>query len=218
MNFYKFTNSQSVAKHLQKINYQFDTVEATFVVWQSKFATLKQKFDAWEQIIATMPDTSVAECNCCWDEDVSSFHAFLREYMDIVNKAIDEFYNDTDAAYFYGVLYEVDNCWNDELTPFRYVHNCVEQIKLKKSSPVKAYKITKRRFDNTTYYITLTFSTQGEIIDFVASEMAIGARNSDIIICFENLGRSVIERLKRCDSDTTSKDLTAINNKKGGEV
>ncbi len=189
MNFYKFINSQSISRHLEKNNYRFGTAEAAFVVYQSKFASLKQKFDAWEQIIATMPNVSVSRHNCYWEGDVSDFHQFLRDYMGVANAAITEFADPTDAVYFYSVLYQGSDAWNvrEKETPYKTAQKCVEKIQLDKDTPVKAYKITKRKLDNADYEVTLTYIGQGEIMNFFATEAAIGTQKSDLACYFEGL-------------------------------
>lgn len=79
----KFINSKDIAEHLKKIEYvPSSAVEAAFIVWQryKKWALDKEKYEAWNEIIATMPDAAVAPRYNT--EGVDSIHTFLKENME----------------------------------------------------------------------------------------------------------------------------------------
>ena len=46
MDITKFLNFKDIRKHLQAIDYSFDTVTTAYLVWQCRSATLKEKFTA----------------------------------------------------------------------------------------------------------------------------------------------------------------------------
>lgn len=56
MNILHFIDSRDIREHLEKIGYQFSTLEAACLVDHSRTAAMQERFDAWEEIIATMPD------------------------------------------------------------------------------------------------------------------------------------------------------------------
>ena len=61
MDFYRFINSKDIKEHLKSIDYQFDTLAASWVVWQSRNATYEEKQKAFDEIIKTMPDCEIPE-------------------------------------------------------------------------------------------------------------------------------------------------------------
>ena len=42
MDIYRFINSNTIREHLKKLGYQFNTLEAAWLVWQCKNATLAE--------------------------------------------------------------------------------------------------------------------------------------------------------------------------------
>ena len=89
MDFTTFINSRDIAEHLRSLQYAFTAPEAAFLVYQSHTATLAEKFAAWEHIIETLPDCPLEERFNM--EDIASFHDFLRQYMDLQKRHIDQF-------------------------------------------------------------------------------------------------------------------------------
>ena len=84
MNYYRFLDSWDIRNHLEEMEYPLSTPEAAYLVWQSRGATLEEKFAAWEEIIQTMPDCAMEErLNMA---AIPSFHGFLREYMETSRK------------------------------------------------------------------------------------------------------------------------------------
>lgn len=77
MNFLKFVNSKDIRGHLEKIGYECTPLEAAWLVYQNRTATLEERHAAWQEIIDTMPDCSVETR----DSQCSSLHAFLRDYI-----------------------------------------------------------------------------------------------------------------------------------------
>ena len=61
MNILRFINSKDIRRHLRELQYQFTVPEAAFLIYMSRSASLKEKFDAWQEIINTMPDCSMEE-------------------------------------------------------------------------------------------------------------------------------------------------------------
>ena len=93
MNFYRFIDSADVRGYLEEKQYAFLPLEAAFVVWQSRVATLEEKHAAWREIIETMPDTDIPYEK--WKAPRESLHAFLRDYMALEDRLLREFYDPT---------------------------------------------------------------------------------------------------------------------------
>ena len=100
MNFYRFIDSADVRGYLEEQQYEFSPLEAAFVVWQSRVATLEEKHAAWSEIIETMPDTDIPYEK--WKAPRESLHAFLRDYMALEDRLLREFY---DPAGFFAYNY-----------------------------------------------------------------------------------------------------------------
>ena len=77
MDIYNFINSKDIADYLKSINYNFSIIEAFYIVYQCHNTTLKQKIEAWQEIIKTYPDCSYKRKRI----DIESMHQFLRSYI-----------------------------------------------------------------------------------------------------------------------------------------
>ena len=95
---YNFIESKDIREHLQSLNYQFTAAEAAFLVYQSENRSLPEKFAAWEEIIETMPDCSLPGSGDRMD--IPSVHGFLREYVALQRRILNEFYRDGDNAIY----------------------------------------------------------------------------------------------------------------------
>lgn len=85
----RFVGSPDVRQHMRDIGYQPSTPEAAFLVWHCHDATLQERFAAWEQIIATMP-------NCGYQTkrleiEISDFHEFLHRYIALQKRLLENF-------------------------------------------------------------------------------------------------------------------------------
>lgn len=89
MDIFRFIRSNAIKAYLKKINYSFSTPEAAYLIWQSQEIPLKEKFKAWGEVIAHLPNDSMPERMNMME--IKSVHDFLKEYMYIQNKWIEKF-------------------------------------------------------------------------------------------------------------------------------
>ena len=89
MDILRFINSKDIRKHLKDIDYKFSSLEAAWLVYQCHDATIDEKHKAWNEIIETMPDCSIKKRRRTIAQD--SLHEFLKRYMEIEDKLIEEF-------------------------------------------------------------------------------------------------------------------------------
>ena len=90
MNILRFINSKDIRNHLEKNGYEFSSLEAAWLIYQCKDATIVERHEAWSRLIETMPDCKIEErLNTVPQE---SLHAFLKRYMDLENKYLDKFF------------------------------------------------------------------------------------------------------------------------------
>ena len=105
MDIYRFINSRDIRKYLKDIKYDFNSLEASWLVHQCIDAGFDEKHRAWTWILENMPDMEVIKRpNCKYRE---SLHKTLREYMDMEDKFLEMFLNPINAIYvceyiFYG--------------------------------------------------------------------------------------------------------------------
>ena len=98
MNLYRFINSKDVRTHLEQMGYEFNSLEAAWLIYQCRTASIEEKHKAWEELIATMPDCRVEERDYFVRRD--SLHEFLKDYMFLEKKLLKAFYqNDGSSAY-----------------------------------------------------------------------------------------------------------------------
>ena len=103
MDILRFLNSKCIADHLLKIGYRLSTLEASWIVYNSRKAAIKEKHEAWNEIIATMPDCEMEKRP--WTCRRDSLHEYLKEYMALEDRFISEFYDNSRQDTVYTVAY-----------------------------------------------------------------------------------------------------------------
>ena len=92
MDILDFVDSRDIREHLRRINFQPNTIEASYLVWFSKTATLDQKCEAWQEIARTMPNCSLEATHAGLGRPaIPDFHAFLRWTIDYNKRCLDAF-------------------------------------------------------------------------------------------------------------------------------
>lgn len=89
MNILRFVNSKDIREHLGDIGYEFNSLEAAWLIYQCRDATIDEKHKAWDELIETMPDCPIEKRLNTVAQD--SLHAFLRQYMELEDKYRNEF-------------------------------------------------------------------------------------------------------------------------------
>lgn len=108
---YKYIRSKDVREYNEKIGKKFTTLESAFLVWRNSDLTLKEKHDAWREIMTEMPDEEVKRRH----SDYSSLFALLKEFIKTDNELIDEFYKkDEQTVYSYKYCSKGDSSFYDD--------------------------------------------------------------------------------------------------------
>lgn len=89
MDILQFINSNAIRNHLKKINYQFYTLEAAWLIYHSYNHSVYEKFDAYAQLMQEYPDCRVKERLHTPAQD--SLFKYLKNYINEYKKAIYEF-------------------------------------------------------------------------------------------------------------------------------
>lgn len=127
MNIYPFINSRDIREHLKKIGYTFSSLEAAWLVYQCRTASLAEKHAAWQEIIDTMPDCKIEKRLNTQPRE--SLHTFLQEYMALQNTYIEELYRtDGHTVYQYRCVYNDSDDWCDGEAVFSSFDACCNAI------------------------------------------------------------------------------------------
>mgnify|MGYP004516004627 CR=1 FL=1 len=97
MNIFKYINSKDIREHLKKINYEFTSLEAAWLIYQCKEISLKEKHEAFNELITNMPDCEIKQRNNTVPQ--KSLHKFLKRYIAIENRYMNEFCYTPNSAY-----------------------------------------------------------------------------------------------------------------------
>ena len=89
MDIFRFINSGVMRKHLKDMGYEFSSLEAAWLIYQCHSAPISEKHAAWKELIETMPDFEIAERFNTVPQ--KSLHAFLKKYMELEDRLIREF-------------------------------------------------------------------------------------------------------------------------------
>lgn len=131
MNILDFVDSRDIREHLRSIDFQPSTIEAAYLVWFSKTATLDQKCEAWQEIARTMPNCSLEATHAGLGRPaIPDFHAFLRWTIDYNKRCVDAFASGTGYVY----QYEEEIVPDGQLcgafgTPFSCYEKCAEALR-----------------------------------------------------------------------------------------
>ena len=113
MDISSFINSKDIREYHKQIGYEYNSVEAAWLVSQCNSKTLEQKHETWQWIIDNMPDMEIKACGR-WNghfknkeviySNVESIHRLLHDYMEMENAFIKEFKDNT-GGWFYKYKY-----------------------------------------------------------------------------------------------------------------
>lgn len=153
MDIFRFINSRDIREYLKSQNYPFTSLEAAWLIYQCRCATIKEKHEAWQELIQTMPDCAVAERPHTARHE--SLHQFLKEYIRTEDEILDWFFRDEKDA-IYNCEFWKYAMWCPGGEYFDSFQKCL-----------KAY--TDRRLGKMTFKITKEIVNSGQSIDVVFS-------------------------------------------------
>ena len=77
MNIYSFINSKDIREHLQSINYRFNSIETTWLIYQCHRLSYEEKKTLWQELIQTMPDCILPQRN--YETETENLHESIGE-------------------------------------------------------------------------------------------------------------------------------------------
>ena len=145
----RFINSKDIRDYLKSINYQFTPIEAAWLIYYCRELTLKEKHAAWQELIDTMPDCSIAERR--WTTASPSLQAFLREYIRFQDDLITELYSRKENEIYAGKI----RCpQKEEIYPFSSVESCLAECRDTFGGlDTPSYSVVKYRVDEPSAYV-----------------------------------------------------------------
>ena len=164
MDIFRFINSRDVREYLKSRNYPFTSLEAAWLIYQCRCATIKEKHEAWQELIQTMPDCAVAERPHTARHE--SLHQFLKEYIRTEDEILDWFFRDEKDA-IYNCEFWKYAMWCPGGEYFDSFQKCLKAYTDRRLGKM-TFKITKQilNSDQCTYVI---FSADNEPLKFDTS-------------------------------------------------
>ena len=127
MDIYKFINSPAIATHCRNMNHQFSTTDIAYLIWASEKCSIKEKHNAWRNLIATHPDTEIAARP--WTPHIKSLRSFLSFFMELENKYLALFFqNEPSCVYSYSIRYPGDEDYTHDPCLFPTFQMCLSAI------------------------------------------------------------------------------------------
>lgn len=159
--FYSFINSKDIEKHLREINYEFTSLEAAWLVYQSRNTTLRQKISAWEDILYSRPDCEVPDRpNCIYRE---SLHDTLRKYIDLLESNLKVFKNDNNnSVYRYAIHWENRHRWDWDDDIYSSEKACRVEIS-KDIEDIRGFKIERIVPDKKNIKIVVYYNSEEQV-------------------------------------------------------
>lgn len=161
MDIIRFINSRDIREYLRKCDYQFTALEAAWLIYRCRSATIKEKHAAWQELIRTMPDCAVAERPNTVPQ--SSLHQFLREYIRTEDEILERFFREEEHAIY---NCEVRECsmWNPIGKFYDSFQKCLKAYTDLHWEKMK-FKITKQ-IVNRGQSTDVIFSSDNEPLEF----------------------------------------------------
>lgn len=165
MDILKYLNSNDIREHLEHINYQFTSLEAAWIIWQSNLLSIDEKHKAWEEIIRTMPDCEITIDDSTQYKEIK-LHSFLRKYMNAEQYLIKLLFEESnDATYSYRTRETSDLtgdfCWSSDFAVYSNIEFCFKEYHSKPHDNSLGICIEKQWTNDSKILCTL-FSADGK--------------------------------------------------------
>lgn len=130
MDVYRFVNSKDVRKYLKDINYEFNTLEAAYLIYFARDIALADKHSAWEEVIYTMPDMAPKDYfdHFHWEYFGDSIHSCLRQHMENEQRIIEEFMLERKGAFFVRSKTIDGNEWESRYFPVKSMFTSIDEV------------------------------------------------------------------------------------------
>ena len=158
MDFLRFVDSRAVREHWKKIGYTCDARQTAWLISVCDSVTLRERHNAWNELIETMPDCPLEQRMNVVPRD--SLHQVLREIMEIDQRNLEDFFRDEeDAVYQYTFSSETVYTWENVFlfSSFETCRKAMEQARSEEPD-ILAFDVTKRYLDRPKPFFTMHLS------------------------------------------------------------
>ena len=159
MNIYKYIRSKDVREYNEKIKRKFTATESAFLVWLNYEITLKEKHDAWREIMRDIKDEEVPKrVNADY---APSLFALLNKFINTDNRLIEEFYKkDERTVYSYRYICKGDSSFGED---FGRIYSDLGYIQreLRKDADLGIICVEYTKNYISSHYRKITLKTDG---------------------------------------------------------
>lgn len=144
MDICSFINSKTICDYLREIKYEFSALEAAWLIFHCRSITLRDKHEAWKQLVQEMPDCKVKKRPNCMGRE--SLFELINEYISIVEKQYELFErHEVDAVYQYRVYCAGSSEWDENYQDvYATINECWKEIDKYREYSIEAVQIRKR--------------------------------------------------------------------------
>ena len=214
---FQYINSIDIREYLKNIDYNFNPLEAAWLIYQCDNITIAEKHAAWTDLIESMPDCSIPDRYECIGRD--SLHEFLREYINVENECIRRFKDSTGAIYSCYKYYKDDENWSGYWSSFSSLQKCLDSIDKSLLDKVAFIRVRKEFIDKSDSCVEIDFNTDFNIMAIYDSTLSESER--DVIdesfdgmwfefpVPFEK-GDIVVQKSNRCSLGYDKSDIFVL--------
>ena len=192
-------NSKDIGEYLKDINYQFDSLEAAWLIFACRKLNFEKKKKLWLELIASMPDLALPEKMAC--KSCNSLHDFLKRYIAIIDQEKAEFYKEKqkgEYVYMYSYLYQGDGDWTEEYkTIYPSLAQCLEAYKKDvadldetyspEGTGVLRYRLKRQGLEDTGDVLEIECDAQGNLIDILNNFNRTDEDSNVVVFSFDTL-------------------------------
>ena len=195
MDIYSFINSPDISNYLQKIGYEFNSLETAWLIYQCQTITYKEKKKNWEELFRTMPDCEIPQrgSSINWP----SLHEALKRYIQIMDRDIEAFFQTEtrgEYVYMYDYYYTGDP-WHGAVYDrgFGSLQECLEAYQQERSDmdsqdgKIEKWWIKKQSLAHPEIVQEVVCLGDGRVIDMVQNTARTEKEDDIIDQFFEEL-------------------------------
>ena len=164
MDVLKYIESAAERDYLIKIGYEFNALEAAYLVFKDCKMTFKDRHAAWQEIIGTMPD--FYDCKQYLSEPSNALqdgvHEFLRNYMNIENKVLNELLNNEENAIY---LFDTSPAGYMRSWDHKPYKSLKEALQAATDSPFGEHIDIQKRFFDSDVIIHAHYNRKAELLE-----------------------------------------------------
>ena len=163
----KFVNSKDILRYWEETDCikDFTPIQLAYIVYQSKWATLKEKQDKYKEIIYTCNDV-ILDNNRQYKG--VSFFSLLNNYIDFQDKIVEKFYEKEALSCYTIGTREKDDSYGDYHDSDKVFSSPDIALQEEKDDAVVTYKVSKKYIDSEKC-IDVTFNRDMEIMSVFIS-------------------------------------------------